>query len=176
MKNLFLSLMLVLSSIAFSQKNINLEFYDYLVDGKYIDVKTKYDSNNVKTLIDSLKNYVIEKKRLELPKVCNQTNSYILDLNDYMNCFAGSFLESGTLMYYHFPIEGEFNKEEVFSKFEKYISENMVDEVTPGFKVYFDIFNFEHEITTSFADPINFISYETKETTNNCFIFFIIYL
>jgi hypothetical protein len=176
MRNLLLFLLLVNYSIVYSQKKINIDFYDYVVSENYINKNVKFDSSFVKPLIDTLKSYVVDKKRLDLPKLCNRTDSYISDLNDYMMCFTSSFLQDGLLLYNHFPIEENLTRKEMFSKFGDYIKENMTKHLSPDFKVYIDIFEFEHEIITYFVDPINLISYETKETTNNCFMFFIIYL
>ena len=118
-----------------------------------------------------------EKKQLELPINCSTYNSNLSDdLNDYMNCFTGSFLSVGTLLYYHFPIEGEYDKNLVFSNFNEYIKNNYNLDYLPYTRVYCDIFEFEHENITTIYNPDDYTETKIKETTNNYFIFFISYL
>lgn len=177
MKNLIFSILFLISAPIFSQTNINTEFCNYLIEQNSLNTKINFDSTKVKILIDTLKNYVIEKKQLELPTSCN-TYGFNLsdDLNDYMNCFTGSFLNIGTLLYYHFPVEDGVDKNLLFSNFNKYIRNNYNLDYLTHTKVYCDIFEFEHEKVTTIYNPDDFTETKIKETTNNYFIFFISYL
>jgi hypothetical protein len=177
MRTLILNLLFFVSLPILSQKNVNMEFCEYLINQNSLNIKINFDTTNVKTLIDTLKKYVIEKKQLELPTNCSTYNLNLSDdLNDYMICFTGSFLNMGTLLYYHFPIEGEFDKNLAYSKFDEYIKNNYNLDFLPYTRVYCDIFEFENENITTIYNPNDFTETKIKETTNNYFIFFISYL
>jgi len=177
MRILILNLIFLVSFPILSQTSINVEFCEYIVNQNSLNTKINFDTTKVKILIDTLKKYVIEKKQLELPINCSTYNSNLSDdLNDYMNCFTGSFLSFGILLYYHFPIEGECDKNLVFSNFNEYIKNNYNLDLLPYTRVYCDIFEFEHENITTIYNPDDFTETKIKETTNNYFIFFISYL
>jgi len=177
MRILILNVLFLISFPILSQTNINLEFCEYLITQNSLSGKINFDTTRVKTLIDTLKKYVIEKKRLELPTNCKTYGSNLSDdLNDYMICFTGSFLNMGKLLYYRFPIEGEFDKNLVFSNFNEYIKNNYNLDFLQYTSVYCDIFEFEHEDISTIYNPDDLTETKIKETTNNYFIFFISYL
>jgi hypothetical protein len=173
MKNLIFSFILLATNL-FSQTNLNMDFCDFLYKKNSINHKIDFDTTNVKILIDTLKNYIIEKKKLEFPEICN--HSILSDLNDYMFCFTNSFLHYGKLLYIHFPIEEDFSQDVIFSKFEEFIKSNSNLEKLLSAKVYCDIFKFNHEFTTTLINADDYTITEIKKTTNNYFIFFISYL
>ena len=60
MKNLIFSFILLTTNL-FSQTNLNIDFCDFLYKKNSINHKIDFDTTNVKILIDTLKNYIIEK-------------------------------------------------------------------------------------------------------------------
>lgn len=174
MKITLISILFFIGLPLFSQTNLNIDFCNYLYKNNSINRKIDFDTTKVKILIDTLKNYVIQKKRLELPEICNESS--ISDLNDYMTCFTNSFLHYGKLLYIHFPIEEGFNRDVIFSKFAEYIKSNSDLEKILSTKIYCDIFKFNHEFIINSINPDDYTITEIKKTTNNYFIFFISYL
>lgn len=174
MKFVLISFLFVIGLPLFSQTNLNIDFCNYLYKNNSINYKIDFDTTKVKSLIDTLKNYVIKKNSLEFPKVCNESSDS--DLNDYMLCFTNSFLHYGKLLYVHFPIEDGDKIDFIFSKFADYIKSNSDLNKLLSNKIYCDIFKFNHEFVTTLINPDDYTITEIKKTTNNYFIFFISYL
>lgn len=169
----YLFFFLIISLPILSQSNI--EFCQYL--SKQNKIQTlNFDSSKVKIMIDSFKNYVIQNKNPELPKICNKDTLFLPDLNDYMRCFTNHQLDIGTLLYHHFEYDDKINKEYIYLKFNQFILNNYNLDYLPYVKVYCDIFQFENETISTIYNPDDLIVQEIKEVTNNYFIFFIAYL